>query len=204
MSVGVPPATVTASLEVERQRDGLAGIEVAARRVTPPATRSSACGVDLRAALGQAGEREVGGIAGAVGDGRRIEIDGGRGEGGGVLPGADGVAEGERIGAGAAGVGGGAAVVEGERRRAAGRTVTASFRLRVSVTVLPALRSPLAGDSASDVIVGVVVSICGPLWVRPVSERLAALPAPSVMVAELRLTAVAARPEVFCPAPRCS
>ena len=38
-----------------------------------------------------------------------------------------------------------------------------------------------------------MVSICGPLWVRPVSERLAALPAPSVMVAALRLTAVAAR-----------
>ena len=39
------------------------------------------CGVDLRAALGQAGEREVGGIAGAVGDGRGVEIDGGGGEG---------------------------------------------------------------------------------------------------------------------------
>ena len=76
-------------------------------------------GVDLRAALGQAGEREIGGIAGAVGDGRRVEIDGGGGEGRRVLPGADGVAEGERIGAGAAGVGGGAAVVEGQRRRAA-------------------------------------------------------------------------------------
>ena len=38
---------------------------------------------------------------------------------------------------------------------------------------------------------GGVVSICGPVWVRPVSDRLAALPAPSVMVAELRLTAVA-------------
>ena len=35
-------------------------------------------------------------------------------------PAADGVAEGERVGAGAAGVGGGAAVVERERRRAAG------------------------------------------------------------------------------------
>ena len=41
-------------------------------------------------------------------------------------------------------------------------------------------------------MVGVMVSICGPLWVRPESERLAALPAPSLMVAELRLTAVAA------------
>ena len=42
------------------------------------------------------------------------------------------------------------------------------------------------------ITVGVVVSICGPVWVRPVSDRLAVLPAPSVMVAPLRLTAVAA------------
>ena len=35
--------------------------------------------------------------------------------------------------------------------------------------------------------VGVVVSICGPLWVRPVSDRLAALPAPSVMVAAVEI-----------------
>ena len=83
-------------------------------------------------------------------------------------------------------------------------TVTASLRLSVSVTVLPALRSPLEGDSTIEEIIGVVVSICGPLWVRPVSERLAALPAPSVMVAELRLIAVAARADVFCPAARCS
>ena len=34
-------------------------------------------------------------------------------------------------------------------------TVTASLRLSVSVTVLPALRSPLAGDSVSEEIVGV-------------------------------------------------
>ena len=79
-------------------------------------------------------------------------------------------------------------------------TVTASFRLSVNVTVLPALRSPLDGDSAIEVMVGVMVSICGPLWVRPESERLAALPAPSVMVAELRLTAVAVSAAVFCPA----
>ena len=36
-----------------------------------------------------------------------------------VLPGSHGVAEGERVGAGAAGIGGGAAIVEGERRGAA-------------------------------------------------------------------------------------
>jgi hypothetical protein len=80
-------------------------------------------------------------------------------------------------------------------------TVTTSLRFSVSVTVLPVVRSPLAGDSTTDDTVGVVVSICGPLWVRPESDRLAALPAPSVMVAELRLTAVAVRSDVFCPAP---
>ena len=80
-------------------------------------------------------------------------------------------------------------------------TVTASLRFSVRVTVLPASRSPLEGDSTSDDIAGVVVSICGPLWVRPLSDRLAALPAPSVMVAELRLTAVAASAAVFWPAP---
>ena len=89
-------------IEVERERDGLAGIEVAARRRLDQRRDGRRCGVDLRAALGQTGEREIGGIAGAVGDGRGVEIDGGGGEARGVLPGADGVAEGERIGAGAA------------------------------------------------------------------------------------------------------
>ena len=37
-------------------------------------------------------------------------------------------------------------------------TVTASLRFSVSVTVLPASRSPLEGDSTSDEMVGVVVS----------------------------------------------
>ena len=119
VSVGVPPATVTASLRLSVSvtvlpalRSPLAGDSVKRRD-------GRRCGVDLRAALGQAGEREVGGIAGAVGDGRGVEIDGGGGEGRGVLPGGDGVAEGQRIAAGAARIGGGAAVVEGERRRAA-------------------------------------------------------------------------------------
>ena len=38
-------------------------------------------------------------------------------------------------------------------------------------------------DATTDDTVGAVVSICGPAWVRPVSDRLAALPAPSVTVA---------------------
>ena len=119
VSVGVPPATVTASLRfrvsvtvLPALRSPLAG-DSAKRR------DSRRYGVDLRAALGQAGEREIGGIAGAVVDGRGVEIDGGGGQARSVLPGADGVAEGQRVGAGAAGIGGGAAVVEGQRRGAA-------------------------------------------------------------------------------------
>ena len=85
-------------------------------------------------------------------------------------------------------------------------TVTASLRLSVSVTRLAGIKiaAPLlmpVPDVSTDVTVGVVVSICGPLWVRPDSDRLAALPAPSLMVAALRLTAVAVRSDVFCPAP---
>ena len=83
-------------------------------------------------------------------------------------------------------------------------TVTTSLMSSVTVTTLPALRSPLTGDSASEEMVGVVVSICGPLWVRPVSERLAALPAPSVTVAEFRLTAVAAARTYSARRRRCS
>ena len=48
---------------------------------------------------------------------------------------------------------------------------------------------------------GGVVSICGPVWVRPVSEKPAAFPLLSVTVAPLRLTAVAASEAVFWPAP---
>src|ERR1700733_13038781 len=84
--------------------------------------------------------------------------------------------------------------------------VTASLMATVNVTVLPTPRSPLPlvmplPEVVNDDTVGVVVSICGPLWVRPESDRLAALPAPSAMVAELRLTAVAASADAFCPAP---
>ena len=90
-------------------------------------------------------------------------------------------------------IGGDAAIVEGQRRGAAGdrdRLVQVEREgdglAGVEVAGWRATRS-------SDAMVGVVVSICGPLWVRPESERLAALPAPSLIVAELRLTAVAAR-----------
>ena len=64
--------------------------------------------------------------------------------------------------------------------------------MSVSVTVLPTPRSPLAGESATPVKVGVVVSICGPLCDRPLSDRLALVPAPLAIVAPFRFTLVAA------------
>ena len=60
---------------------------------------------------------------------------------------------------------------------------------------------PLIISVAMTGVAGAVVSICGPLWVRPESDKLAALPAPSVTLAELRLTAVAVRADVFWPVP---
>ena len=78
------------------------------------------------------------------------------------------------------------AQVERQRHRLAG----------VKVAAPPVMPLP---EVVTDDTVGVVVSICGPLWVRPVSDRLAALPAPSVTVAELRLTAVAARADGVLP-----
>ena len=59
-------------------------------------------------------------------------------------------------------------------------------------TVLPLTLSPeITGAS------GVVVSTCGLPWAMPVSDKLAALPAPSLIVAPLRLTAVTIRSGVF-------
>src|SRR6185437_4183474 len=83
-------------------------------------------------------------------------------------------------------------------------TNTTSLMLRVNVAVLPTPMSPEPAvmpepDVVTDDTDGVVVLICGPVWVRPVSDRLAAFPAASRIVPELRLTAVAARLAVFCP-----
>ena len=87
VSVGVPPATVTASLRLSVSVTVLPALRspLAADSVEPTMMRRR-YGVDLRAGLGQAGEREIGGIAGAVGDGRRIEIDRGGREGGVFCP----------------------------------------------------------------------------------------------------------------------
>ena len=85
-------------------------------------------------------------------------------------------------------------------------TVTASLRLTVSVTTLPVVRSPApelmpVPDATTDDTVGVVVSICRvPAGLVTAPVRSAALPAPSLTVAVLRLTAVTARSAVFCPA----
>ena len=52
------------------------------------------------------------------------------------------------------------------------------------------LRADPPARRPTDVTVGAVVSICGPLWVRPPSDRLALVPAPSLIVTPLgRLTA---------------
>ena len=85
-------------------------------------------------------------------------------------------------------------------------TVTASLRFTVSVTTLPAPRSPDPAvipvpEATTDDTVGAVVSICSvPDGLVTAPVRLAALPAPSLTVAPLRLTAVTARSAVFWPA----
>ena len=72
-------------------------------------------------------------------------------------------------------------------------TVTASLRFSVSVTILPALRSPApelmpVPDATTDDTVGVVVSICRvPAGLVTAPVRLAALPAPSVTVAAVEI-----------------
>ena len=124
VSVGVPPATVTASLRLSVSVTVLPASRSPLRcDAGPDATTDATVGVVVSICgplWVRPDERQVGGIAGAVGDGRRIEIDRGGGEAGRVLAGADGIAEGQRTGAGAAGIGRGAAVVEGQRRGAAG------------------------------------------------------------------------------------
>ena len=118
-----------------------------------------------------------------------------------VLAGTDRIAEGQRIGAGAAGIGGHTAVIERQRRRAAGdchrlSKVECQGYCAAGIEVASSGSDPRS-DATTDDTVGAVVSICGLPWARPTSDRLAALPAPSVMVAALRLTAVVIRSGVF-------
>ena len=116
----MPPATVTASLKVSVSVTVLPALKSPLEGRLHNRVDHRCRGIDLRAALGQATERRVDSIAGAIGDGRGIEIDRGRCESRRVLAGADNVAEGEGVAARAAGIGRGAAIVECERRRAAG------------------------------------------------------------------------------------
>ena len=90
--------------------------------------------------------RQVDSIAGTIGDGRGIEIDRSRCESRRVLAGADNVAEGEGVGAGAAGIDRGAAVIESEARRAAGD------RYRLAQRQASASRSCRHPDHRSKVI----------------------------------------------------
>ena len=84
-------------------------------------------------------------------------------------------------------------------------TVTASLMLTVSVTTLPTPRSPAPAvmpvpDATTEDTDGVLVSICSvPAGLVTAPVRLAAVPAPFLMVAELALNAVTARSEVFWP-----
>ena len=116
---------------------------------------------------------------------------------GGVLAGRHRVAEDQRAGAGAADIGGGAAVVERQRRRAGdGHRLAHVERQRQRLAGIV-----VAGAVAvTDDTVGAVVSICGAVWVRPVSDRLAALPAPSVMVAAVEIDPGHRQAAVFWPA----
>ena len=117
------------------------------------------------------------------------------------MPGRHRVTEDQRVCAGAASVGRDATIVERKRRGTAnGVDYHNLAHVERNRDDFSGIEVAIGGDSANPTMVGVVVSICGPLWVRPESERLVALPAPSVMVAELRLTAVAASDAVFCPA----
>ena len=66
----------------------------------------------------------------------------------------------------------------------------------LSVTELSPLTASLVITGAT----GAVVSICSVPAGDSAPERLALFPAPSLMVAPLRLTALTARSGVFCPA----
>ena len=70
-------------------------------------------------------------------------------------------------------------------------TVAASVRLSVTVTVLPASRSPLDGDSEMELMVGVVMTVT-PAKVFGRLEGLTALPARSVIAPLTPVTCSAA------------
>ena len=154
VSVGVPPATVTASLRLTVSVTTLAGVEVAAPPVmpVPEAATDATVGAVVSICRVPAGLVTAPGRLAALPAPSltvaplRLTAVTVRSDG--VLAGRHRVAEGQRVGAGAAGIGRGAAIVERQRRRAAALTVTASLRLTVSVTTLPALKVAGAGGDA--------------------------------------------------------
>ena len=58
-----------------------------------------------------------------------------------------------------------------------------------------------APDATTDETVGVLASICGPVWVTPLNKKMAASPRLFCTVAPLRVTPVAASEAVLSPAP---
>ena len=186
----------------------LPAFEIAGRAVIPtiePPSRPRRRGVDLQPA-GRVGHRarQIGGIAGAVLDRRAVpRLTAVTARSSGVLPAANRVAEGQRIGAGAAGIGRGAAVVERQRRGAAGnRHRLAQVERQRDHAVARSLRSPLPVPTPPPTTPSAPwcrSAACRPGW-SPQPVRLAALPAPSLTVAVPRLTAVTARSAVFWPA----
>ena len=72
-------------------------------------------------------------------------------------------------------------------------TVALASAVPVRPTLLLALMVSLVMTGAA----GAVVSIAGLPWAMPANDRLAALPAPSLIVPPLRLTAVTCRSGVF-------
>ena len=151
-------------------------------------------GVDLQGA-GRVGyrAREIGAVARGVADRCPVQVDRRHRKVAGVLAGANRVAEGQRVAAGAAGVARRAAIVERQRRHAA-RNRHHLAHVEVSVTTWPAFRSPL--PPAVDAAAGGhnrwhrrrVVSICRvPVGLIAAPERSALLPAASLTVAPFRL-----------------
>ena len=148
--------------------------------------------VSICGAAGWSPLPRVGGIAGAVLDGRPVEIERRSPPGRRCSARRHRVAEGQRIGAGAAGIGRGAAVVERQRRRAAGNRhrlaqVQGQRDHVAGIEIAIAARGRSRCQTPPPMTRRAVVSICGCRSGGHRSRKLAALPAPSLTVAPLRL-----------------
>jgi hypothetical protein len=82
------------------------------------------------------------------------------------------------------------------------RTKAVGASLNVNVTVAFGLAGLTSELLMATVTVGSVVSICGPAWARPVSDRLALVPLPlSIVTPGGRLTDVAASAATLASVP---